>query len=221
MIKILASGSSGNCYFLETEPNILIEAGVPLDKVRQAVRFKTSSIAACLVSHSHGDHSKYIKDYLKFGIKCYMTPETQAELSIKHPLIENIHPLTRKKIGSSIVTPFLVKHDTDAPIGFVVESGNEKILYSGDTAFIKYKFKGLTRIMIECNWYEEAEIDTQQRKRLLQTHMNLTQVREFLKKNDLTATKEILLLHISKHNGYPEHFKRVIQEDTGKLVRYK
>lgn len=221
MIDILASGSSGNCYFLHTEPHILLEAGVPLDKVRRAVDYRLGDIAACLISHSHLDHSKYAKDYLKFGIKCYMTPETQSELSLKHPLIKNIQPLTRKKIGSSIVTPFKVKHDTEAPIGVLVEFENERILYSGDTAFITYKFKGLTRIMIECNWYEEAEIDIQQRKRLLQTHMNLTQVRDFLKNNDLSKVKEILLLHISKNNGYPEHFKRVIQEDTGKVVRYK
>ena len=53
--KAIASSSKGNCY-LATSPGIqplLIEAGVPVKKIREATGFGLSEVAGCLISHEH------------------------------------------------------------------------------------------------------------------------------------------------------------------------
>ena len=53
-IKVLASGSSGNCYILQAEGNsIMLECGIPIKRIREGGGFRLHEIQACLVSHSH------------------------------------------------------------------------------------------------------------------------------------------------------------------------
>ncbi|EGT1437249.1 MBL fold metallo-hydrolase, partial [Listeria monocytogenes] len=77
--------------------------------------------------------------------------------------------------------------------------------------------------MIECNYsadiLEENVINKVihqvQKKRVLQSHFSLENVKEFLNANDLSQLREIHLLHISERNGDPERFKKEIQAMTG------
>ncbi len=53
-ITILASGSSGNSYHItDGTTEILIDAGISLQKIREGVDFKTTLISAVLISHHH------------------------------------------------------------------------------------------------------------------------------------------------------------------------
>lgn len=53
-IKVLASGSSGNCYIIsDHETKILIECGVSIDRIKKGCDFRLHEIAACLISHEH------------------------------------------------------------------------------------------------------------------------------------------------------------------------
>lgn len=53
-IETLDSGSSGNAYILgNANERLLIECGVPGKEMLKAVKFNTTSIAGCLVSHEH------------------------------------------------------------------------------------------------------------------------------------------------------------------------
>ena len=51
----IASSSRGNCYIVEAEGNkpLLIEAGIPIKKIREALNFGLSNLAGCLISHEH------------------------------------------------------------------------------------------------------------------------------------------------------------------------
>ena len=60
-LRVLGSGSSGNCYVLENETEaLIIEAGIPFMEVKKILNFNVRKIAGVVVSHSHGDHAKYI-----------------------------------------------------------------------------------------------------------------------------------------------------------------
>lgn len=50
-IKVLASGSGGNCYLINSE--IMIECGITIDRIRKGSGFKLGEIEACLISHEH------------------------------------------------------------------------------------------------------------------------------------------------------------------------
>src|SRR3990172_3282874 len=76
-IKVLASGSSGNCYRIDNDQTaILIECGLPFRKLRSKLDFRLREIEGCLVSHGHKDHSYAVQDLIKQGIDCYMSQST-------------------------------------------------------------------------------------------------------------------------------------------------
>jgi len=53
-VRVLASGSSGNCYMVDNgQTKILIEAGVPFKRIQQWLDFKTSELSGVLISHEH------------------------------------------------------------------------------------------------------------------------------------------------------------------------
>ena len=51
---VYTSGSAGNLYKLDDgKSEILIEAGLPIKKIRKKLEFKLSEVAGCLISHEH------------------------------------------------------------------------------------------------------------------------------------------------------------------------
>ena len=65
-IKTISSSSKGCSYIVESgKHQIIIEAGVPLKRIREALNHDLSKVVACLVSHEHVDHAHYLKQIEK------------------------------------------------------------------------------------------------------------------------------------------------------------
>lgn len=227
-IRVLASGSKGNCYHVtDGSTPLLIECGISFKDIRKKLNFNTSGIAGCLVTHEHKDHSKGLSELLKAGIECYMSPGTAKAIGIKHHRIKKVQPKKQFKLGTWTVLPFDVQHDTSEPVGYLLmNEQREKLLFATDTYYIRYRFPGLTHIMIECNYslpilienIEAGRVPRAMKTRLLRSHFSLENVKEFLKANDLSKVQEIWLIHLSDNNSDERLFKREIQELTGKMV---
>ncbi|SFM28707.1 Phosphoribosyl 1,2-cyclic phosphodiesterase [Gracilibacillus orientalis] len=228
-IKTLASSSKGNCYYV-TDGNtpLVLEAGINFREIRKALDFNTSNLAGCLITHEHGDHCKGLKDVLRAGIDCYASDGTWDALLLDghhrgHP-VKSHEPFT---IGTWTIMPFDAQHDVSEPLGFLLANkAGDKLLFATDTYYIKYKFKNVSHMLIECNYskeildrnIEEGITPKVMRKRLLRSHFSLENVKEFLKANDLSRVQEIHLLHLSDSNSDEALFKREIQQLTGKVV---
>lgn len=53
-IKVLASGSKGNCYIVsDGNTKILLEAGLPIRQIRKEGGFQLHEMQGCLISHEH------------------------------------------------------------------------------------------------------------------------------------------------------------------------
>ena len=53
-LKVLASGSKGNCYILESPTGVLlIEAGIPWKEILKGLDFNLKGVVGCLISHEH------------------------------------------------------------------------------------------------------------------------------------------------------------------------
>lgn len=55
-LKILSSGSHGNCYILTSLVNkekIILEVGIAYRKILQGLDFDLSEVVGCLVTHEH------------------------------------------------------------------------------------------------------------------------------------------------------------------------
>ncbi|MFD0825820.1 MBL fold metallo-hydrolase [Neobacillus sp. M.A.Huq-85] len=227
-IKALASSSKGNCYRVTdgTTP-LLLDCGIGFKDIRKGLDFQTSSIAGCLVTHEHNDHVKSIKDVLKAGIDVYASKGTIQTLNITHHRIKPVKAREQFKIGTWTILPFEVEHDVSEPIGFLLANQDEeKLLFATDTYFIRYKFSGLTHIMVETNYSMDilnqnvihGFIDNGRKKRLMRSHFSLENAKEFFKANDLSKVQEIWLLHLSDTNSDADLFKSEIQKLTGKMV---
>jgi phosphoribosyl 1,2-cyclic phosphodiesterase len=225
--KSFGSGSSGNMYTLwDGHTKIMIEAGIPIKKIKEALNFKMSELSCVLLSHSHSDHAKSIKDVVKLGIDCYMPHGTADALRIEHNRIKRIEPKKTFKVGTFTILAFDVQHDVEA-YGYLIQNlQNERLLFITDSFYCKYRFENLTHIAIEANYSMEilkenifnGIVPVAMKKRLMRSHFSLENVKEFLKANDLSKVQEIWLLHLSDTNSNAELFKKEIQELTGKLV---
>lgn len=224
-IKVFGSSSKGNCYHIDDGSiSILLDAGVNFKQVQKLMNFKMSSIEGVLVTHSHGDHSKAVADLIKKGIDCYMSGATAKEINATGHRVKIVYPLKQFKIGSWTVLPFPLEHDV-FNLGYLLSNGIEKVLYITDTYYCKYMFKGVTRLLIECNHSYEIlnqradSVPAVMINRLMKSHFSLENVKKFLLANDLSQVVEIYLIHLSDGNSNAEQFQREVAELTGKIVK--
>ncbi len=220
-LQTIASGSKGNCYLLETKDGgLLIEAGIPINRMKRALNFNFSGIQGCLVTHEHGDHSKAIKDIAKLGIDVYASEGTFKALNCNGHRFIPMTPKKGKTIGDFEVLAFNTEHDAAEPLGFLIRHDNNKMLFATDTYYLRYKFNGLTHIAIECNYVrstmesmlEKGEIGIQRVARTMKSHLSLEHLIEFLKINDLSKVQEIHLLHLSEYNSNINIIKNEIRK---------
>lgn len=227
-ITALASSSKGNCYRVtDGHTPLLLECGINYREIQKGFNFQMSEVAGCLITHEHGDHCKSLKDVLKAGIDCYMSTGTAGAIGINHHRIKHVKAQQPFTIGTWTILPFDVQHDVSEPYGFLlVNNAGEKLLFATDTYYIKYKFTGLTHILVECNYSMEilnqnildGSVPAVMKKRLLQSHFSLENVKEFLNVNDLSKVQEIWLLHLSDSNSDEVMFKEEIMALTGRRV---
>jgi len=224
----VASGSSGNFYIVEDgNEKLLIECGISITKIKQSLEFKLTDVIGCLVTHSHLDHSKESKKLFSSGVNVYMSKGTADKLNLKSHRLKIIKAHKQFNINDWSILPFDVHHDDPEPLNFLIQKGNEKLVYLTDTFYCKYKFNNLTRIMIECNYSKKildeniaaGRVPMVQKNRLLKSHFSLKNVKDFLNANDLSKVREIHLLHLSNRNSDAKLFKKEIQELTGKMVK--
>ena len=86
-ICVLASGSTGNATYIETaKERIIIDLGTNskyITEQLQSINVDPSSITAIFISHSHEDHVKALRTFLKkYQPKLYLTPKMLPDLSL-------------------------------------------------------------------------------------------------------------------------------------------
>ncbi|NJJ37860.1 MBL fold metallo-hydrolase [Paenibacillus apii] len=228
-IQCLGSSSAGNAYRItDGRTALLLEAGFPYKLIQRALNFRMSDIAGCLISHEHGDHSRAAADIMRAGIPVYTSCGTADALGLAGHRLRPVTALEPFEIGSWTIMGFGIEHDAAEPLGWLLANQDgDKLVFLTDSYYCRYKFQGLTYIMIECNYSLEivnrrvlaGELHPAQKKRLLRSHFSLEHVKDFLKANDTRNVEEIWLLHLSDGNSDAAQFQREIQELTGAVVR--
>ena len=224
-IKVIASGSSGNCYRIsDGETTFLLDAGIPFKSIQIGCDFQTSGIRGCLVTHRHGDHAKAVPKLLERGIPVY-GPEDLQEIYTKR--VKRLKPLEHYNIGMMDVLAFPTQHDVEC-YGYLIRSllTGDKLLYVTDSAYIKYRFSGLTHIMVEANYSQDIIMDNARgnripaflAERIIKKQMSIETTLQMLKANDLHQVRQIYLLHLSDGNSDAAKFKAMVQKETGAEV---
>lgn len=227
-IKTIATGSKGNCYHIsDGSTQLLLEAGISFKQIQQGVNFQMADIAGVLISHEHMDHCKGVEGCLKRGMTIYMSQGTKDGMGLTDKQIRIIKSKEQFRIGTWTILPFDVQHDVNEPLGFLLQSDNgAKLLFATDTYYIKYKFTGLTHLMIECNYdqqtldenVESGRIHPAMKRRVMKSHFGLENLLNFFAANDLSKVEEIHLLHLSDNNSNVERIFKAVARATGKLI---
>ena len=220
-LKIISSGSVGNSYILESQNSaLLIECGVKVDEVKQAIDFDVFKIKGAIVSHAHLDHSKYMHQVSQLGIPLFASSATFDKMKtpseLRYGILKNGQ---QKQINEFKVSSFDASHDIDT-LGFIIEAGAEKVFFLTDSYKLIWNLSSwkFTCVMIEANYCEDivkSKSDSFINKRRLKSHMSIQTAILTLEKMDLSECKNIVLLHLSDGVSNEREFKRITQERFG------
>lgn len=227
---VLGSSSKGNCYVLETEEEALIlECGVKFSEVCKALNYNTQKIIGAIVTHEHGDHAKFIPQFVSRAIKVYLSRGTAKSLKKErnNSFLQCKEVNRMFSIGSFRVLPFEVKHDATEPFGYLIQHEEMgTLLFATDTYYLPYRFEGLNNILLECNYQqdileknvENGSIGLAQRNRTIKSHMSLDTCIEILQANNLSKVNNVILIHLSSRNANPKEIQKEIEQVTNKNV---
>lgn len=222
----LASGSSGNCYYLGTsEFGMLIDAGIGIRTIKKVLKDRSidfTKIVAVLITHDHADHIKTV-GYLgeKLCIPVYATADVHRGID-KSRYVEETLCVSRKVIEKEVpflirdfrITAFEVPHDSTDNVGYHIEYGNHKFTFATDVGHItdtvgKYICMA-NHLILEANYDEEMlrfgtyPAFLKERVASPTGHLSNREAAEFLATHYNTGLKNIWLCHLSRDNNHPE-----------------
>ena len=234
-IKVLASGSKGNCSLIETaSTRFLIDIGITYQRLKkelEKMNLTVDDIDALLLTHAHNDHTSGLKVLLKHtNFKIYANKEIIKELTvdIDKERIELYDNLMHLK--STELTIFKTSHDAKGSVGFLITENNNSLVYITDTGYLNRKYFPLLEnkniYYIESNHDEKMLMDGPYpyylKQRILsdEGHLSNETTAKYLKKLVGDATKYIILAHLSEHNNKEElayEASRVALQDRGDI----
>lgn len=207
--KVVGTGSSGNCYLLTVNnQTLVIEAGVNFTAVKKALNFDLSKVLGVLVSHEHGDHAKFVKDFVKYGKRIHCTQGTAKSAKIpKYGMLMYLYPF---EIGLFKITPFEVFHDAKEPCGFLIEFEGKRLAFITDTNDLNIRLKDIDYWIIEANYCNEmlkkSSLHISLKKRIQQSHMSIDRCKTILTAHNAEKSELVLLIHASDDHSNKEEF---------------
>lgn len=222
----LASGSSGNCYYLGTpEFGILIDAGIGPRTIKKVLKDRSidfSRIVAVLITHDHADHIRAV-GYLgeKLFLPVYTTAEVHRGIDRSRYVEETLcasRKVIEKEVPFSIrdfrITAFEVPHDSADNVGYCVECGGHTFTFATDVGHItdtvgKYICKA-NHLILEANYDEEMLRSgayppfLKERVAGPTGHLSNREAAEFLATHYNAGLRDVWLCHLSRDNNHPE-----------------
>lgn len=218
-VSVLASGSKGNSTFIHTDQvNLLIDLGPScayIEKKLQELNVDPKSIKSILITHTHSDHTKGLKVFVKkYHPTLFLTQKMLDDLNQEfivqdYVLIEDDFDLEDTHI-------YVIKtsHDASDSNGYIVKQGKNSVVYMTDTGFINQKYfdvlKNRSVYIMESNHDIEmllkGRYPYQLRRRVLSDRGHLSNIdsAHYLKDFIGPDTKKIILAHLSEENNTKE-----------------
>lgn len=189
-LKVLNSGSQGNCYLLidESGEALILDCGVKANDIKKALNFDFSRVSGVLVTHEHKDHCLAADDLEMYG------------LDVWRPYLVD-GGCDRKTFGCYAVQSFDLPHDGTPCIGFFIRhTSGFKMLYITDYEFVKWNFSKLkvNSILLEANWMKEfVQKDTPYANHKILGHASLDVCKGFIEANKSEELQSVIICHTS------------------------
>ena len=222
----LASGSSGNCYYLGTDTyGILIDAGIGIRTIKKRLKdvsIPMENIIAVFVTHDHADHIKSVGVLGEnLFLPIYATSRTHVginksycmtqKLGVSAKILEKYQPM---KLRDFTIESFEVPHDGTDNVGYCIEADGKTFCFITDLGHItpiveKYILRA-NYLVIEANY--DAEMlkmgpyppYLQERISSQYGHMCNSDTAAFLATHWGPHLYNIWLSHLSRENNHPD-----------------
>lgn len=209
-LKCLASGSSGNCYLLENDNEVLIlDCGIPIKAIKQGLNWDISKVVGVAVSHGHSDHCKAFHDLNDMGILIF-DPYRYCE-----PDYIRRDEMRAIKYGDFNITAFQLPHNGTANCGFYIRVDGQSILYMTDFEYCHYVFKNqkVNHILIEANHSKDLlDRDRPNYEHSVRGHADIEVTCKFLEVNKTEQLRNVILIHLSSECGDADLFKETAEK---------
>ncbi|MDD2583029.1 MAG: MBL fold metallo-hydrolase [Desulfuromonadaceae bacterium] len=221
----LASGSKGNCLYLESgDTRVLIDAGLSLRETllrMDAVGIDPSGVHAVLVTHEHIDHIRSAGSFARrFNVPVFASHQVNADAD---KYFRKTH-VCEFESGSDFtfrgvrIDPVPITHDSCDPVGFIVESGEGRAASVTDlgivTRLVTEKLRGCRFINLESNHDVDMLMNgpypwtLKQRIKSRHGHISNEESLELLHELAHGGMELLVMAHLSEVNNHPEHVVR-------------
>jgi len=222
----LASGSSGNCYYVGIDNyGILLDAGVSVRFLRKVLKengIGLEQIMAVFITHDHADHIRSVGSLgEKYGIPVYATKKVHTGIDnsiMSDGKLYTSRRIIEKEIAIPVkdlkITAFDVPHDSNECVGYLISYKHHKLVLATDVGHIDEKVAEYIRLanhlIVEANYDREMLVQGKYPPFLKARisngngHLCNSETAEFLAANFDLHLKNIWLCHLSKDNNHPE-----------------
>jgi phosphoribosyl 1,2-cyclic phosphodiesterase len=221
----LASGSKGNCLYLETgDTRVLIDAGLSLRETllrMEGCGIDPAGIHAVLVTHEHIDHIRSAGSFsrkFKVPVLASHLLRRKAEKYLSKAQVIEFESGSAFIFRSSRIDPFPITHDSCDPVGFVIESPEGRCGSATDlgvvTRLVAEKLRGCRFLNLESNHDPEMLMtgpypwDLKQRIKSRHGHLSNEESLELLHDLAHEGLEALVMAHLSEVNNHPDHVIR-------------
>ncbi|MCD8293225.1 MAG: MBL fold metallo-hydrolase [Prevotellaceae bacterium] len=228
----LASGSSGNCYYLGTERyGILIDAGIAARRIKRDLKeagIGMEMIHAVFLTHDHLDHVKSVGTLgEKLNIPIYATRRTHEGIDMGHHSTKRLQTSrhyiekgTPLQLRDFHIEAFEVPHDGTDNVGYCIEADGKTFTFATDlgeiTPTVATYLRKADYLILEANYDEEmlrtGSYPAYLKERIAGAngHLSNRAAAEFIADNMNGKWRYIWLCHLSKDNNLPELAHRTV-----------
>lgn len=230
MIKFisLSSGSSGNCYYLESDDGaLLIDAGIPARSISKelksiGVSLDSGHIKGVVITHEHADHIRSVGALGgAYNIPIYASVPVHNSIATSRFVTEDIGASRRNlQLGEHFslagfdLKSFLVPHDSVQNYGYYITRGNFTMTLATDIGHITTdlrKYAAQSKyLVVEANYDHEMLMNgtypvfLKDRVASHLGHLCNSDTASLLSEIYNPDLKHVWLCHLSKDNNHPE-----------------
>ncbi len=229
------SGSSGNAYILYNNNDcIAIDCGVGIRTLKKHFRnvgFELSMIKNILVTHEHADHVKSVGVLSNtYNIPVYSTKTVHNGIlgnwTVKKKINPNLVRFLNKgekiNIGSFVVTPFNVPHDSKDCVGYLIEYDNLNFVIVTDCGHITDEIRKYIKIanflVLEANYEPNLLLNgvyPQHLKERINSpngHLSNIECGKVIAEESTNNLRYVWLCHLSESNNSPVTARETVEK---------
>jgi phosphoribosyl 1,2-cyclic phosphodiesterase len=219
-LSIIASGSNGNCYLLQSAGvSVLFDAGKSFSETARRMAALGKDIQAVdgiVLSHAHGDHYQGIGPIARrLHIPVYVREDVYAACRQRLGPVEVCHFENGFRIGNMEIIPVETSHDVTS-CGFVIGRFGIFTDTGCVTCQMKEVIRDLDAVLLESNYDEEMlmsgpyPLDLKERIASDRGHLSNEDASDFIRRYG-DHLSQVFLAHLSETNNSADKVKETFE----------